>query len=397
MWCIRSYKDYNTNKYKGFRILNENTMEYKEFSTKEIKMILNYDPNGIYNLELDNYGNPRLKNINPEQKMKAYKQTYKNNLQINHYCIILGYSQGTLDFIADGIDGNIIHGMHNTLGEIAATLNIEDISKLKIANAMIRIENSKHCIYVFKDNNYRKLGDITSDSIYDIFESDWIVEIENVTQEGLRLYSIQHRVGVGKTSIPVGVCHIERFDGGVNNLILPISIHTLGKKCFSELEDLTKLKFGNGLAIIPEGCCRDSSLREVVFSGYETEISDYAFDSCPKLQGPITTNAMKIGECAFCDTNISTVNLLKATEIGVQAFAYCSRLSKVKLYDGLTEIKGGAFRHCKELQEVTIPSTVNTIGKFAFDGCKKLKKVRIAHGTKIGQGAFPKQTKIIYY
>ena len=81
----------------------------------------------------------------------------------------------------------------------------------------------------------------------------------------------------------------------------------------------------------------------------------------------------------------------------IEAFAYNSRLYKLKLGEGLKEIRGGAFRYCQKLEEIYFPASLEKIGKLAFEGCKKLKVVHVRRGTLISKSAFPKNTKIIYY
>jgi len=52
-------------------------------------------------------------------------------------------------------------------------------------------------------------------------------------------------------------------------------------------------------------------------------------------------------------------------EIGVGAFARCSRLESVSMPDSLLKIEGSAFYRCGKLSEAKIPSNVKTIGNWA--------------------------------
>lgn len=399
MWCIRVYKRYSTGKIEGFKLIDENTMEIKEISTADLKRLLVYDPNSISNITLDKNMNPILKNLNPSKKIKSYKKSHVEDLVIMHYCIILRYNQGTVDFIADGVETSIICGKNNTIGEVAAMLGVADIKKLNLFNATIQIENNKPTMYIYNYNTktYRKLGGITKETINNLFNKDWKVETGETTQDGISINMLENIKGEWETELPLGISHLDKFEGGVNNLKLPISIKTLGDGCFCNIDDLHKIILGKGLKIIPDNCFRYSSLQTIEFSGSEEEIGEYAFDTCNNLKGAIVTNAYKIKNRAFCDTDITLVTLNRATEIGIEAFAYCKKLQRIKLNGDLKVIRGGAFRCCRKLDSIYIPSSVEVIGKLAFDGCVKLKEVRMSYNTKIYDNTFPKNTKIIYY
>ena len=303
-----------------------------------------------------------------------------------------------MDFIADGITTNLVYGRNNTISEIATMLNIADTNKLNLFNGVVKIEGKRTAVYIYNNNtnSYRKLGSILT-ATNNNFGKDWDVEIEGVTQDGIRVKHIENIKGEWNSEIPLGISHIERFDGGVNNLKIPMSVKTLGEGCFSEVDDLHKVIFDKGVKTIPNSCFRYSSINSVVFSGCEQEIGEYAFDSCDKLSGALVTNAVNIKARAFCDTALTLVNLCKIEEIGIEAFAYCQKLRRVKLSNNLRVIKAGAFRYCKDLDCLFIPSSVEIIDKLAFEGCSKLREVKMSHNTRVFNNTFPKNTKVIYY
>ena len=397
MYIIRVYKDYETNRVVGMRVVNESTLDYGDFSIKDIRQMMIVDPKLIVNAELDKNRVPRLRNYNPEQKIKYYTQTFENNVTINHYCIIIGCSHGTLKFIADTYKDNIICGNGVTLGEIAAKLNEPDVYKLKIYNATIKKVDNQPFITVYDNRGKHPIQLLNQKYITDIFGENWEVSIEKVTQEGIAISSLENIAGEYEATIPDGVYYIGRFRGGVNVLNLPISVHKLGDGCFENIDDLLELNFGDGIRVIPEDCCRNSSIKKVTFSGYLEEICEGAFEDSCYLRGAIVTGAKIIGKRAFSSTSIGIVSLDGTEIIDIEAFAYNSRLYKLKLGEGLKEIRGGAFRYCQKLEEIYFPASLEKIGKLAFEGCKKLKVVHVRRGTLISKSAFPKNTKIIYY
>ncbi len=60
-------------------------------------------------------------------------------------------------------------------------------------------------------------------------------------------------------------------------------------------------------------------------------------------------------------------------EIGVEAFAGNTSMTKAKLPVGMTKIGARAFQNCTRLSRVVIPTSVTSIGKNAFSGCPSLE------------------------
>lgn len=396
MYAIRIYKENNCDKIVGVRLVNEGNLEYKDIPINDIKNMLLTQPGIIQNMELDKYNKPRLINYNPSQKQKYYSQSYKDNYVINHYCVIIGYSGGVMTFIADTENDGVIGGIDVTLGEIANMLSIKDINSIKIFNASIKQVDNKYIIDIFNNVGCHRLSSLYDTEAKDIFGSEWDVIVDSIAQNGIIVKSILHNKGVYEAVIPNGVYHIQRFKGNVNSLTLPLSVRTLGKGCFYDIDDLLEIKMSKGIKIIPENCFKDSSIKKVLMPGYEEEISESAFENCSGLRS-ISTCAKIIGNNAFESSGLMSVRLTGAEYIGVEAFAYNYKLHKVKLYDRLKTISGGAFRNCKHLEEIIIPASVEKIGKLAFGYCNKLKIARVHNGTLISKTAFPERTKILYY
>ncbi len=60
------------------------------------------------------------------------------------------------------------------------------------------------------------------------------------------------------------------------------------------------------------------------------------------------------------------------TEIGSEAFYYCSSLTSIEIPSSVTSIGSRAFFYCSSLKSIEIPSSVTEIGNVAFVGCENL-------------------------
>ena len=157
---------------------------------------------------------------------------------------------------------------------------------------------------------------------------------------------------INVTSIPD-----KYFAGhGLESIILPKSIKSIGEKAFYQCSKLTKIGFSEGLETIGEEAfyyC--TGLTEVDFSeGLET-IGDDAFYYCKGL------------------TEVEFPKSLKT--IGQGAFFHCEGLTKVEFSEGLETIGIGAFSCCEVLTRVELPKSLKTIGVNAFGSCMDLTRV----------------------
>ena len=396
MYAIRVYKSFDTNKTELIRIVNSKTLEFKDFSIKDLKTILSFDKDAVHNLTLDSFGQVKMKRYN-NKKINYYDEHIKGKYKIRLYCIITGYNKSFVNYIADDGTDSPICGSNVTLGEIANSLEVP-LSELRLQNGVINKNGQKYDIYINTNrNSIYKLPSVNVDSVNDIFGNKWDVNIYNVSQEGIEVSFMEPHKEVGLAVIPEGVSYIDKFGLGVNHLVLPDSLIGLGDSCFKDNSDIMSIKLGRNLKVIPSNCFSNSTLKSIQFSGYETKICDKAFEDCELLKGSIITNARIIGKQAFNNTEVSKLKLFKVNIIDIEAFAYNDKLTEVEFGDNLEKIFGGAFRYCSKLKEIELPPSVIYVGKLAFDGCNRLKTVRLSRNTKIFENSFPKKTELIYY
>ena len=92
--------------------------------------------------------------------------------------------------------------------------------------------------------------------------------------------------------------------------------------------------------------------------------------------------------CAVSPTPIGkvaippTLNYIKVTRIGTEAFRNCKELTSVTIPEGVTHIDTHALAYCAGLKSVTLPSSLRGIGYAAFGKDAELKSVKIPNGVK---------------
>ena len=87
---------------------------------------------------------------------------------------------------------------------------------------------------------------------------------------------------------------------------------------------------------------------------------------------------MSIGESAFENTGLKSIDLCNDIAIGDSIFKDCVYLENAQI-SGLTLISKQMFKN-SGLTEIKIPNTVQSIGESAFSGCHNLKKIDIENG-----------------
>ena len=132
-----------------------------------------------------------------------------------------------------------------------------------------------------------------------------------------------------------------------------------------------------------------TTVTSVKFGDQCTYVGDNAFQECMYLKEINDNNAIEtIGEKAFEQTSLISVNFNKLTNVGDSAFNSCSKLTTVNM-PKCTLIKDGAFQYCTSLEEIKIPN-ISSIGESSFEGCTNLKKVinNDIIPTEVGANAF---------
>ena len=104
-----------------------------------------------------------------------------------------------------------------------------------------------------------------------------------------------------------------------------------------------------------------------------TTLKKGAFFGCEKLETVRLPDSLQvIGKNAFsCCYALRRVDLPKGvTEIGDYAFSFCAKLEDFYFNEAKVQTIGeGAFYECKNLRQLVIPESVTTVKAWAFEGC----------------------------
>ncbi len=145
------------------------------------------------------------------------------------------------------------------------------------------------------------------------------------------------------------------------------SAEQIGMGAFSYITTLESVKLGSKLTEISEAVFyMSTSLSDISFAGIE-----------------------KIGESAFGETALTTLDLSNVKEIGESAFAFIESLKSVKFADGV-KIGKGAFGYCTALTDLKNDELIASVDDYAF-AYSAVTSIDLSNAEYIGDHAFIKE------
>ena len=217
---------------------------------------------------------------------------------------------------------------------------------------------------------------------------------------------------------------ITKYIGSATNVEIPstingIKVTAIGEYAFIDCTALASVKIPSSVTSIGDYAFYNcQALTSIEIPSSVTSIGNYAFTHCDSLNTVYVCNSsidrskFKISNNGDVPENIfyfdettgtitkyigsatnveipSTINGIKVTAIGDNAFEQCTSLTSIEISEGVTSIGEYAFIDCTALASVKIPSSVTSINEGAFCRCSALKSVEILNGLKtIGDSAF---------
>jgi putative surface antigen bspA len=198
--------------------------------------------------------------------------------------------------------------------------------------------------------------------------------------------------------IPESVEEIGRdlltYSTEIEKVRLPDNLKILNKDLFAECCNLREVNIPSQLREMYGGVfhnCREIS-PSVAILPETVEILDgaayYGIRAIEKVVIPKNVRVLRSAFNGMAGLRKATILTDKLTEIGDDAFYWCSALEEVNIPDKITRIGEGAFFWNLRLSKINIPSTVTRIEKHAFDSAP-LDSIDIPAGvTFIGRNAF---------
>lgn len=211
--------------------------------------------------------------------------------------------------------------------------------------------------------------------------------------------------GVQSLEISGSVTQIEKnsFKGFENLqvIMLPASLEKIGNNAFAGCEALVQILGAQSVTSIGKSAFEDcTSLMGIEAFGSLQSIGERAFSGCKSIAAidltQIPLDEMGDGAFAGCE-NLSSVILPTGIEaLPANAFKDCIWLGAISLPETLTNIGESAFENtaltsidldgvqkvgkraffgCDEILSLTIPASVTEVGKNAFKGCTQLAEL----------------------
>ena len=192
-------------------------------------------------------------------------------------------------------------------------------------------------------------------------------------------------VVIPNTITELSIISNNAFQGcsSLKSFTIPNSVKELGSHSFSGCASLPKINIPNSVIAIKDnvffGC---TAMKEIIIEDRDEELtlgsngSSPLFSDCPLdsvyIGGNITYNTSSNNGFSpfYRNQTLRTVVITdKETEISENEFYACTNLQNFKIGDGVTTFGNRAFSGCSKLTYLSFGTQLKTIGKEAFSDC----------------------------
>lgn len=180
---------------------------------------------------------------------------------------------------------------------------------------------------------------------------------------------------------------------GLKNISLPNGVKSIGWESFYNCSSLTEITIPASVELIDqfafEGC---TSLQAVNVSDANRYYKDedgilFDYDGTTLILYPseqegteytVPEGCTRVEDYAFIGaTKLESINIDGISELGEDAFYYCTSLQSISVPEGIELLDGSVFGNCTSLKSVTLPSTLTQIGASCFYNCVALESINI--------------------
>ena len=277
---------------------------------------------------------------------------------------------------------------------------MKDESYLKIA--MEKEDTLKTCLRHLDMEDARMVNDALPDrAFYGSYIKDYKLP-KTLKKIGNEAFS--YNVLLKELIVPESVKEIGRnflfFSIGIEKVRLPDNLEVMNDLFFAECRKLKEVNIPSHLRKMYDNifinCCEVSP--SVAILPETVEILDgaayYGLSTIEEVVVPKNVRVLRGAFKGMAGLRKATILTDKLTEIGDDAFYWCSALEEVNIPGKITRIGVGAFFWNLRLRKINIPSTVTRIEKHAFDSAP-LDSIDIPAGvTFIGRNAFWNNSKL---
>jgi hypothetical protein len=189
---------------------------------------------------------------------------------------------------------------------------------------------------------------------------------------------------------------------GIQTVIVPSSLETIGDRCFEECSQLTEITFrkSSKLKRIGERAFAKSRITSITIPASTEEIDGSAFVGCYlqritiapgnrhfRMEGFTLVTAEGVQIVRFFGGELTVIVPAKVEILGKSCFEACNQLEGIDFENGsqLRIIDRSALSNCGSLRSISIPATVEEIGEAAFKDCTELESCLIAKNGNLGR------------
>ncbi len=171
----------------------------------------------------------------------------------------------------------------------------------------------------------------------------------------------------------------------LKNIVIPDTVKSLGANAFTNCTRLAGVTLSASITDIPTGAFANTALTALTLPDSVRSVGNYAFADT-RISSLDLNNVETIGKYAFRAAPLSTVASDKVTRIGIGAFTNCDKLTSVNM-PNVEELGESAFENCSLLTGAVL-TKLKYIGDKAFKGCSQLGNIVLDNAVKVGNQAF---------
>lgn len=229
------------------------------------------------------------------------------------------------------------------------------------------------------------------------------VEYGTVTEEGENTITVIESDGVrgvvdlsfleSQATYTVIGAKVFQSNANITSVILPKNTIEIGKYAFCGCSSVTECEIPNGVTSIGEWAFKGVNIASVTFPASLVQLGNAAFESSYVQEVTFEEGEQELqlgyDVFAFC-YKLSSVKLPeRLTSMGSRVFGYCYALTNIRIPDRCTTIGMGTFIDDRNLTSVKLPDTLKTMETSFFAGCSNLVAVTIPKACEsIGSGCF---------